>query len=119
MTRRRSLSNTKRIHLFVQNKGRCAHCAMIIRPGQRWDVDHIIPIALGGSNKETNLQILCLSCHMTKTAYEDIPRITKTKRLEIRHKGAKRSRRPLPCGRDSPFKKRIDGTIVRRKMNLS
>jgi 5-methylcytosine-specific restriction endonuclease McrA len=117
MTRRRSLSNMARINLFIQRHGKCAHCETKIMPGKRWDVDHIIPIALGGSNKETNLQILCWSCHITKTAYEDIPRIAKTKRQMIAHAGAKRSRRPLPCGRDSPYKKTIDGRIVKRKLN--
>lgn len=117
MTRRRSLSNMTRLNLFIQRHGKCAHCKTKIMPGKRWDVDHIIPIALGGSNEEANLQILCWSCHITKTAYEDIPRIAKTKRQLIAHAGAKRSRRPLPCGRDTPYKKTIDGRIVKRKLN--
>jgi 5-methylcytosine-specific restriction protein A len=33
-------------------------------------VDHIIPLKLGGSNKLTNLQTLCYSCHNKKTAEE-------------------------------------------------
>jgi 5-methylcytosine-specific restriction endonuclease McrA len=117
MKRRRSLSNMDRLNLFIQRHGQCAHCEMKIMPGKRWDVDHVIPIALGGSNNVENLQILCWSCHITKTAYEDIPRIAKTNRLLVRHHGANRSRRPLPCGRDSPFKKTMDGRIVKRKLN--
>ena len=117
MIRRRKLSNMARLNLFIQHQGQCAHCNVKIMPGTRWDIDHVIPISLGGSNQIENLQILCWSCHMTKTAYEDIPRIAKTKRLRVVHLGAKRSRRPLPCGRDSPFKKTIDGRIVRRKLN--
>jgi len=117
MKRRRSLSNMDRLNLFIKRHGQCAHCEMKIMPGKRWDVDHVIPIALGGSNNVENLQILCWSCHITKTAYEDIPRIAKTHRLLVRHHGAKRSRRPLPCGRDSPFKKTMDGRIVKRKLN--
>lgn len=117
MKRRRSLSNMDRLNLFIQRHGQCAHCEMKIMPGKRWDVDHVIPIALGGSNNVENLQILCWSCHITKTAYEDIPRIAKTHRLLVRHHGAKLSRRPLPCGRDSPFKKTMDGRIVKRKLN--
>lgn len=117
MKRRRSLSNMDRLNLFIQRHGQCAHCEMKIMPGKRWDVDHVIPIALGGSNNVENLQILCWSCHITKTAYEDIPRIAKTHRLLVRHHGAKRSRRPLPCGRDSPFKKTMDGRIMKRKLN--
>lgn len=35
------------------------------------DVDHIVPLRLGGSNQFINLQALCHSCHSRKTARED------------------------------------------------
>lgn len=35
------------------------------------EVDHIISKRAGGSNKLSNLQALCKSCHSTKTARED------------------------------------------------
>lgn len=35
------------------------------------EVDHIIPLSKGGTNRFDNLQGLCKSCHSTKTARED------------------------------------------------
>lgn len=35
------------------------------------DVDHIIPLAAGGSNARENLQPLCHSCHSAKTARDN------------------------------------------------
>ena len=35
------------------------------------DVDHIVPLAKGGSNEWTNLQAMCHSCHAKKTVSQD------------------------------------------------
>jgi hypothetical protein len=49
----------------------CRHCAAkgIIRPAE--SPDHIIPLSLGGSDTEDNIQCLCKDCHELKTASED------------------------------------------------
>jgi hypothetical protein len=44
----------------------------------------------------------------------DIPQIAKVKRIRQRHIGAKQSRSPLPGGRRSQWKKKMDGSVVRR-----
>ena len=37
---------------------------------QTWEVDHIVPLHLGGSNQMSNLQLLCPNCHALKTQTE-------------------------------------------------
>jgi sporulation protein YlmC with PRC-barrel domain len=44
----------------------------------------------------------------------DLAIIAKAKRQKIAHIGAKQSKRAFPFGKTSPWKKRIDGTVVRR-----
>ncbi len=52
--------------LLKVQKWKCAYCASSVR--LRHHVDHIHPLALGGSNDKTNLQILCVSCNLSKGA---------------------------------------------------
>ena len=114
MAPRRQLSTRARLDLFLAHKGRCASCTLPIPPGKGWDIDHIIPLALGGSDTTDNMQILCRPCHGAKTTKQDVPIIAKIERIRARHTGAHRTKRPMPCGRRSLFKKKISGQIVRR-----
>lgn len=53
-----------RIHLL--QKGKCACCH--IKIGKKFERDHIIPLALGGTNDHFNIQLLCSPCNRTKSA---------------------------------------------------
>ena len=113
--RRPTFSTSFRLSLFLKRKGKCAGCTQKIDAGKVWDIDHILPLALGGTNEPNNLQVLCKPCHRSKTSHSDIPCIAKTKRLKARHLGAKSpSARPIPGSRRSPWKRKMDGTVVRR-----
>ena len=115
--RRQFFSTSFRLNLFLKRKGTCASCYIKIDAGKAWDIDHILPLALGGTNEPENLQILCKPCHQSKTSQSDIPRIAKTKRLKARHLGARSpSTRPIPGSRRSPWKRKMDGSVVRRKI---
>ncbi len=75
--------------------------------------DHIVPDWTGGDNTLANCAVLCRLCHAKKTA-EDVGAIAKVKRIRDRRSKSLTSKRPMPFGRESKFKKRMDGTIVRR-----
>jgi 5-methylcytosine-specific restriction protein A len=49
----------------------CRACAAQGRTRGATDVDHIVPLARGGTNARENLQPLCHECHGSKTATED------------------------------------------------
>ncbi|MBE7519561.1 MAG: HNH endonuclease [Thermoflexaceae bacterium] len=36
--------------------------------GVRFEVDHIVPLAAGGSNELANLRTLCVPCHRRRAA---------------------------------------------------
>lgn len=50
--------------LMRLQRGRCAACSANLKAG--YHVDHLHPLALGGSNDRTNLQLLCPSCNLSK-----------------------------------------------------
>lgn len=37
-----------------------------------YEIDHIKPLCVGGSNEENNLQALCRNCHGDKTMFEEL-----------------------------------------------
>ncbi len=57
-------------NLLRLQKGKCAACCvkLILAGKGRFHVDHIMPIALGGSNWPHNLQLLCPTCNFKKHA---------------------------------------------------
>lgn len=54
--------------LFELQKGQCANCtcSLIVDRKRFMHIDHIMPLALGGSNWPKNLQLLCSPCNLSK-----------------------------------------------------
>jgi len=59
----------KRQRILIRDSYTCAVCRRVIW-GPNAHVDHIIPLAEGGSDDESNLQVLCQSDHSKKTMQE-------------------------------------------------
>ena len=57
-------ANDKKAQYALQ-KGKCNGC-LIGFPIQNMTVDHTKPFSLGGTDKPSNLQLLCNSCNSTK-----------------------------------------------------
>jgi 5-methylcytosine-specific restriction protein A len=55
---------------FLSDHPYCEHCQ-----GIATEVDHKVPLHLGGIDAEPNLQGLCHDCHAVKTAAEQAARL--------------------------------------------
>jgi 5-methylcytosine-specific restriction enzyme A len=75
--------------------------------------DHRIPDQMGGDNSIDNCTVLCLACDLGRKTPHDLRDISKVKRIESKHRGI-RKRSKFACSKDSPFKKKISGEVVRR-----
>jgi 5-methylcytosine-specific restriction endonuclease McrA len=51
--------------LLEIQKNKCAYCKITCK--DKYHVDHIKPLTLGGSNDKNNLQILCPECNLKKS----------------------------------------------------
>lgn len=56
-----------------QRAPQCAACGRVMTL-REVELDHVTPVALGGSDVAANLQVLCHECHAAKSAAEGAAR---------------------------------------------
>lgn len=69
-TPRIPIPDSVRQYVFQRNNYQCQSCAKTHKETQL-TIDHIIPLAKGGSNDISNLQTLCLECNRQKLHHLD------------------------------------------------
>jgi hypothetical protein len=62
----RKVSETTKKKIAANQSWKCNCCDMIL--SHVFEIDHIQPLFLGGSNEQENLAALCRECHGKKTA---------------------------------------------------
>lgn len=113
-TTRRKLTPHRRLQVWEATGGRCVLCdGKIDGVRERWIAEHIRALELGGADYLSNMGPAHEACALVKTQ-ADHHRAAKAKRQKIRHIGARASERPMPCGKTSPWKRKISGQIVAR-----
>lgn len=84
-----------RVRVFERHGGRCHLTGQKIGPGDRWELDHIRPLALGGENREQNLAPALYAPHREKAAAEKTA-VSKADRIRLKSTGGwPKSKRPL------------------------
>ena len=106
-------SKKTKLEAWQRSGGRCECCGIKIMPGNGPEYDHKIEVALGGDNSLDNCQVLAARCHKFKSTKRQTT-IAKVKRIVEKAAGARKSSRPMPCGRNSPHKKTFSGKVVPR-----
>ena len=82
--------------------------------GELIEFDHEQALILGGANDENNLRALRKPCHRAKTK-RDVTQKSTEARKRAKHLGLKpKSKAQLPGSKGSKWKRRVDGTVVRR-----
>jgi 5-methylcytosine-specific restriction endonuclease McrA len=113
-TVRRKLTPHRRLKVWERTGGRCVVCETPIDGvRERWIAEHIRALELGGADDLSNMRPAHAACALAKTR-DDYHRTAQAKRQKIRYLGAQISKRPLPFGRTSPWKRTLSGRIVPR-----
>jgi 5-methylcytosine-specific restriction protein A len=103
-----------RIRVFEKYKGSCYRSGIKIRSGDQWDIDHIIALVNGGSHSEDNLAPILIGPHKEKTK-ADRKIQSRIYKIKKRHLGLKKPKgRPMMGTKLSGWRRRFDGTVVKR-----
>lgn len=115
MAKRRNWTKAQRAALYEEHGGICHICGEVIDLNtDRMDVEHLVPLALGGSDDWANIRPAHATCHAEKTK-GDVTSIAKAKRVHLKHTGQFRPpRRIVPGSKASRFKKHLNGKVVLR-----
>lgn len=113
--KRRRLTKSQRIDVLHANGGICWLCELSINPvKEAWEVEHCIPLGLGGADDASNMKPAHKSCHREKTN-GDMTKIAKAKRVKAKHEGSYRpTRNPVPGSKSGRLKKCMDGSVIDR-----
>lgn len=129
MSRRRRLTKRQKAQLFLEHNGQCASCGVKLQINEvEWDHREERRMAVDETDAAareqlSNFQPLCETCHRAKTAeWSGIH--AKAERQGGRRGSQYRRRkdgkthpissRGFQTNKDAPFKKRMDGSVVRR-----
>jgi 5-methylcytosine-specific restriction endonuclease McrA len=103
---RKTFTTKQRAEVFLVNDGICHICGAKIQVGQNFDIDHVLPLALGGTNDAANLRPAHAKCHRgvgSKTS-DDVKAISRADRLAKKHFGVTQKKGRIPS---RPFPKRV------------
>jgi RNA-directed DNA polymerase len=93
------------IRLLKKQQGRCWECGLFFRYGELMEVDHIIPLAIGGKDVFHNLQLLHRHCHDQKTVRDSLTRGMNDNHWMIEEPDESKGSRPVlkPSGGSDPL----------------
>lgn len=91
----------------------CENCKGELRGGNII-YEHVTPDGLGGEPTLENCKVHCKNCADEKTTKEDNPRMAKADRQLKKSFGLTRKKKAIPGSKASGWKRKMDGTVVRR-----
>jgi 5-methylcytosine-specific restriction protein A len=89
-TPRKAMSPMRRLRIWEAHKGICCLCHLKIDGvRQKWTVEHVLALGLGGADDDANCAPAHEDCRRKKDKI-DVPAIAKAKRMKARHLGIRK-----------------------------
>lgn len=76
-----------RLRIWDREGGRCYLTGAKIRPGDKFEYEHVIALANGGEHRERNIRLALTAPHRAKTS-SDAKVTAKIRRVALKHIGA-------------------------------
>ena len=89
---RGSMHPARVARVFAAHDGRCHVCKRKLRAGDDYEIDHVLALAKGGADDDSNLAPCCAGCHTIKTG-GDVSDAAKSKRVYTKANVPKRFRK--------------------------
>lgn len=100
-----------RLRILLRYDRTCYLSGRPIRPSDKWELEHIKALSLGGEHRESNLAPALVEPHKVKTR-SDRKVKAKSDHTIAANYGIRKAKRPLSHAR---LRKRMDGSIVDRE----
>ena len=85
----RKVTPRRRLAIWERDKGRCQCCGRQLTAGDKWVLEHLRALELGGTNEDDNLAVYCEPCAGSKTK-GDHSRAAKAKSQKQRSLGIRK-----------------------------
>ncbi len=95
-TKRKAMTPARRLRIFEAHSGVCVTCKLPIKAGDKWFIEHIRALELGGDDTDENCgPAHTITCKAVKDA-DDHHRAAKAKRVKQRHLGISSPKQKIP-----------------------
>lgn len=112
-TPRKPMSDMRRLRIWEAQKGICVICDLKIDGArEKWTIEHIVPLGLGGEDSDWNCAPAHEHCRRQKDK-TDVKAIAKAKRMKAKHLGIKKR----SSFRKPPSNSHWDWNLGRRVMD--
>lgn len=112
-TKRRKMTKARAARIFLREQGRCYLCDRKLRPAaEKYEIEHPNPLALGGSDDDADLRVVCIPCHRAKSKTDAGEKAKRDRIVTQGWTGAKRS--SFQNSRNGKYKTKIGGRTVLR-----
>lgn len=111
-TKRGHMTKARLARIFLAANGVCHICCLLVRDGERWDAEHIVPLSMGGADDDANLRPAHVRCHKTKSAAEAGQRAKRNETIARGYVGNRKPKSPLI--KKLPTKAHPFGQTIRR-----
>ncbi|ULJ73641.1 HNH endonuclease [Rhizobium gallicum] len=100
-----------RLRVFEKYGRKCYLTGREIRPGDKWELEHVVSLILGGQHRESNMAPALAAPHKVKTAVEMKVK-SKIAKVKKKHFGLGK---PKGRGFSQRFGQRMDGTVYDKR----